>query len=385
MTADPASVAVSAGPKETHVASLRGFGWILLTFVTSRLLICWMILLSRKIVIGGEFWHPGGLLSILTQSKGEAYTYLAQNGYAHLQDQQLHNGFFPFYPFLVKFSAFGFHDVALASVIVANVALLVSAIVLNALINLDYDDPKINRAAILFLMFSPLSLFFSSASPESTFLALGLASFLAARRKLWFLACLCGICLAAVRNVGFLIMVPLLVEYYQQNWGSGTDRKNFWHPRLLLFLLIPLGACYFLWAGYFHLHRPLAYWHGKLIWGDGGLLTQTRRLRKVWMLPPFYTWLSFSALAAATTLWSAGVFFKIRISYLVYAVILIGISLFSATPEILPRNLSVVFPFFIIIGLLTARFRMAYEPLFVGSLALLTVLTVMAANGYWLP
>lgn len=366
-------------------AQLTNTRWILLTFLTSRLLIFWMIMLSRQIVIGGEFWHPGGLLSVLTQGQGEAYTWLAEDGYRYLQDQQLQIGFFPFYPLLVRLAAILFRDIDLASVIVSNLALLASGFLLHALIRLDYKDQRIGRAAILFLMFNPFSLFFSSAYPEATFLVLGLAAFLAARQQRWLLACLLGFCVAAVRNVGFLITIPLLVEYFQQEWNAEGKGQNFWQPRLLAFLFIPLGACYFLWAGIFHLHRPLAYWHAKLVWGEGGLLTQTRRLRKVWILPPLYRALSVSAVVLAGALVSSGKLLRVRASYLVYALLLLAISLFSATPESIPRNLSTIFPFFLILGLLTTRYRWSYEPAFVASLSLLTLLTIMAANGHWLP
>jgi hypothetical protein len=50
----------------------------------------------------------------------------------------------------------------------------------------------------------------------------------------------------------------------------------------------------------------------------------------------------------------------------------------------MPRYFSVEFPLFIVIGLIVARFERAYEPLLAASIALLTLCTVLSANGYWM-
>ncbi|MDQ3314172.1 MAG: hypothetical protein M3505_06020 [Verrucomicrobiota bacterium] len=382
MSADASAAAPSDLGGERHKL-LRGTGWVVGTFVTSRLLVFWVILLSRKIVIPGEFSRPGELLSVLTQSQGEIYIDLAQHGYSSLSDQQLSIGFFPFYPFLVRLASFIFADVGLAAVVTANLCLLVSAFLLNAMINLDYDNPTANRAALLFLMFSPVSFFFSSAYAESTFLMLALAAFLAARKEKWLLASLCGMCLAATRNAGLLIAVPLLLEYFRQTRSASTRLPKLSHLRILFFALVPLGSGYFLWAGYVNAQDPLAYFHARVVWGEG-FFTQRWQLPEIWNLPPFYIWFPVGALVTSMLLMAGGWFLKVRDSYLLYAVLLFALCLCSVTPESIPRNLSVVFPLFIILGVYAARFERFLEPLFAASVAALAFCTMLAANGYWM-
>jgi hypothetical protein len=64
--------------------------------------------------------------------------------------------------------------------------------------------------------------------------------------------------------------------------------------------------------------------------------------------------------------------------------LLTSVYLCSGTLEAMPRYFSVEFPLFIVIGLIVARFERAYEPLLAASIALLTLCTVLSANGYWM-
>ena len=355
---------------------------MVLAFVTSRLLIICLIVLSRMVVIGGEFSHGGGWMSVLTQGEGEAHVHIAQHGYA-LRDQQFSVGLFPVYHWLVWFVALVLRDYGIAAVATANAALLGAGLLMNALINLDHRDPRLNKAAAAFLMFSPTSFFFTSAYPESTLLMFSLAAVLAARKQNWLVACLCGLGAAGSRNVGVAILVPLLMEYLRPLWADRKNARALLHPRVLLFLLVPLGTLYHLWEGYWRLADPWLYWHAKLVWG-GRVLPPRRALLLLKALPPFYLWFSSVALVSAVLLLISGAFQKIRRSYLAYAAVLIAFAFCTNTPEALPRFLGVIFPLCLILAALTARARFLYEPLVVAFIVALSFCTILAASGYWM-
>ena len=63
---------------------------------------------------------------------------------------------------------------------------------------------------------------------------------------------------------------------------------------------------------------------------------------------------------------------------------LIAFSLSWGTMASSPRYLSIIFPLFIVLGLITARFEGAYEWLLAASVAVLTLCTVLITNGYWM-
>ncbi|MBA2744266.1 MAG: hypothetical protein H0U43_08185 [Chthoniobacterales bacterium] len=98
----------------------------------------------------------------------------------------------------------------------------------------------------------------------------------------------------------------------------------------------------------------------------------------------FYYIFFLCALIITLAILTAGLFLKLRATYLLYAAMLTTIYLCSKTFEAFPRYVSVEFPIFIILGLLAARFKWAYEPLFVAPVALLTLRTILSANGYWM-
>ena len=80
----------------------------------------------------------------------------------------------------------------------------------------------------------------------------------------------------------------------------------------------------------------------------------------------------------------AGACLRLRVSYMAYAVALFSLYLCTNHLESIPRYLSVAFPFYIVLGVLVARFRFVYVPVFAASVALLTLCAVLAANGYWM-
>ena len=63
---------------------------------------------------------------------------------------------------------------------------------------------------------------------------------------------------------------------------------------------------------------------------------------------------------------------------------LIAFSLSWGTMASSPRFLSIIFPLFIVLGLITARFEGVYAWLLAASVAALTLCTILLANGYWM-
>jgi hypothetical protein len=268
-----------------------------------------------------------------------------------------------------------------ASILVSNGCLIGAALLLMRLLRLDYDE-LVCRRAITFLMFNPVSFFLSSAYTESTFLLLSIGALLAARQGKWFIAALAGMCLTATRAPGLLIGAPLLAEYLMQWQARGGNLRTFFRPHLFLLALIPAGLVAYM----FHLH---------LVRGDFFLPmhAQASGWGKALTLP----WQSFlwpgafpvshiplyqAIVVAAVILTGAGFFFRLRATYLVYAVASILFCLSWGTLEAMPRYISVVFPIYIILALLSSRWKGFYEPLLVFSVALLALCTVLFANAY---
>lgn len=378
MNHDTPAAAVEPKPR-----LLDGWQCVLIAFVASRLVIFGVILLSKTIVVPGQFSHPGGLLSILTHWDGGWYLRIAQEGYSFQPGKPSSIGFFPLYPMLIWLFSGLFIKASIAAVIISNAFLLAAGLLLNALVRIDYRDAAISCAAVTLLMFSPVSFFFSSAYSESTFLLLSVGVFLSARRGNWLVACLCGAALSATRNVGVLIAIPLFVEYLRQVWKPGAGLKPFLTPRVLLFALIPGGLLLFLIFNYLKFGDPFAYVKATAVWGRY-FVPPWRTLANARNFPEFYLWLFFGTFAAAILAWIGGFFLRLRASYLVWSGVLLAVYLCGNSLEAIPRYLSILFPLYIVLGVVAIRFRWTYEIIFAASTVLLTICTILSANGYWM-
>lgn len=363
---------------------LRGWQWVVVTFVLSRLAVFWLIYMGRMQFGRGPYWHPGGVFSVLLQFDAELwYIEIARAGYWFSAVLPSSMGFFPFYPLLIKAAAPFFSDIRLAALVVAHVCFFVAGILVNALINHDYEDQRINRAAMLFLMFSPVSFFFSNAYSESTFLMLAAGTFLAAFRRQWLVAGLCGLCLSATRNIGVVIALPLFIEYLRYIWRDGFSVKALFHPRILLIGLVPLGLALFLYYGYWKFGDPFAYFKATHVWGRT-LTSPMETIANAHALPVFLRWCNGGVFAVGVVIWIGGWFARLRASYMVWAAILLTIYICGSSLEAVPRYISIVFPLFIILGAFAARWPRLALPVLGGSVALLTISTILSSAGFWI-
>jgi Gpi18-like mannosyltransferase len=373
---------------------LRQAKWAVGSCIGSRIIIFATIVFSRMVLVPGpsglslDGEAHGALLSVLNGWDGTWYRILAQDGYLTpalaWKGVHLSPSFFPFYPLLIRLVAFVTRDFWIASVVASNVCLLVSAILFDALIKLDYPDPKVGRRTMAFLMFTPMSFFFSMAYTESTFLMLSLAAFLAARKEKWLIASLCGMCLSATRPPGFLIALPLFVEYLQQWRRSEPTLRRLFRPRLFSLGLIPLGLVGYMAFCHFEFGSFFASMEAHRVGWQQKLTFPWRAFTGLQEFEPFYRWLFTGAVVMGCLLFAAGFWLRIRTSYLVWAGVLITFSLSWGTVSASPRYMSVIFPLFIVAGLMAARFEGASDWFLAASVALLTLCTALVANGYWM-
>jgi hypothetical protein len=119
------------------------------------------------------------------------------------------------------------------------------------------------------------------------------------------------------------------------------------------------------------------------VWGRT-LTTPLQTIRNADILPVFLRWVNGGLFGVAVLIWMFGLFARVRASYLIWSAILLTIYICGSSLEAVPRYISVVFPLFIILGIITARFPKLYLPLLGGSTALLTLHTILSASGFWI-
>lgn len=368
-------VAAARGSARALLLDLAAVG---LPFAASRLFVIAVALLTRLELQRGPFWAPGGLTAILTTGEPGMYLGLARNGgWLALMDREPTLGF-PLFPLLARIGSLLFMDVGIAGIAVANLSLLAAGILLHRLIIFEDHDPRLARCAVLLMMFSPASYFFSCAVPDSTVLMLAIGAMFAARTERWVLATLAGIGAMASASYGVWIVVPLLAELMRQRINGCLS------PRLTS-LLLPLGASggVLLLVSYGATGDLLAMFRTGEHWERGyDRLLQVSHTFVSYRA--FYGWLFWIVVTAAAVACVAAWHLKqIPLSSSLLLAGLVLACLWSHDQQA-PRALGLAFPLFVIMARTAKRHEWSYEPMLTCWMALLALNTIVAANGFWI-
>ena len=355
---------------------------MLMAFITSRLMVFGVIVMSGLQVPPGPFSVRGDLLTILSTGDAAGYANMVQTGRWVPFAADSDSGLFPVFPVLLKLVSLLFGNVALAGVVIANVCLLAAGILLYQLLRSQHDDPRISRNAVMLLMFNPASYFLTAAGPDSAALALAVASMLAATKGRWIIAAACGVLLCGTIPAGYWIAVPLTCEYVRQGHTHNSGESRLLRPEglLLALVFIPLAAA--ITFGLLKFGDPLAYLKVSP-WAEARLGSLLRMSRYFDGYASFYEWIFRGTVFASVVICVAGFALKVRSSYVAFAVILTLVCFWFHDLQA-PRTLMLSFPLFAIMGVLVARYKALYEPLLTGSMVLLALFTLAAANGYWI-
>lgn len=356
--------------------------FVALFFVISRLVVFAVASLSRSLMAPGPLWQAGGLLGALTQ--GDSAFYLEQARDTDWLSSQATRqvGLFPVFPLLVRTVAVLIRDPGWAGVLVANFSLFAAALLLYRLVKLDGGDARTSRAAVTFLLFSPVSFLFSSALPEATALLLAIASLLAARKGRWGIACIAAIGLSATMSIGSWVILPLVIEYVRQNRAVGTRLGGLLRWQTALLALVPAYLVALLIMGHAKFANAAALLPKPADWE-----LSFERLMNISSTfsgyEPFYHSLFWLVVLASAAVWCAGLRLKLRASYVAYSAALILTVICTRDLEA-PRTLGLVFPLCVALALLARRFEGTFELTLTCSTTLLVLCTVAAANGFWL-
>ncbi len=141
---------------------------------------------------------------------------IATSGYGLERLDDGSAAFFPGYPLAIRAVSpvLGGHPLA-AALLISNLSLLAALVVLYFLTRSELSEALARRVVVYAVIF-PTSFFFFAPYSESQFFLLAITSLWAARRRRWWLAAAAGALAAATRNVGLLLIAPLLVEAIHQ-------------------------------------------------------------------------------------------------------------------------------------------------------------------------
>ena len=294
----------------------------------------------------------------------------------------------PLYPLLISLlsKVLFFLPMQWIGFILSFLCFLGSLIYINKLIILDYSKKQAQKV-LLFLIILPTSFFFICVYSESLFLFLTVASFYYARKKMWIYAALCGFFASLTRIVGFVIIIPLVIEYFSQH-----KTKKLSH--IFALCCIPIGTIVYAVYNYFMRGNPLYFLqaHSQLSNGRSStfiiLFPQTLyRYSKILttVSVSFWEWKIAALELLCFLLATGGIYLlwknKVRLSYIVYTAISLLIPASSGTFTGLPRYILVLFPLFFLI--VYVRNRIILTILYLSLFFLQILLFIYFCRGYF--
>ena len=345
---------------------------------------------QRAEVFHGSLGH---LLNPWAHWDGVWFLRIASNGYADPHSA----AFFPLYPVAVRGAGWLFGGgLELGGIVLSLVVFAGCCALLFALVNADLG-PRVALLSVVYLALFPTSFFFQAIYSEGLFLLLTLACFCFARDGRWWLAGLAGFLATLTRSAGVLLVVPMLVYYFERrDWRlARTD------VRIMAVMLVPAGLAAWMTYLWQRTGDPLAFSHVQRDWGRAfaaaplvvwdGVLEAVRGARQLlWApsgaghplqsayFPPTANLLGLPFLVAALGALGAGVR-RLPVAYTGYAVV--GLLFYLSFPVrgapllSLPRFVIVVFPLFVALAAVSERRRWLQAVIiavFVLGLVLLT-------------
>lgn len=246
---------------------------IVAVFLASRLLLIVIASLVEThfpLADATKAWSSAPIMTSLTTSDAVYYLGIAADGY-HVQPVSgpFHDYvFFPLYPLAVRVaSVLTLGDIAVAGVLVSNVAFLVALVLLYRLM-VSYLDHDTAILSIVFLVAAPGAVAFAMAYAESLFLLIVVAAVLAAEGRRYPMMGLLYALATLTRLPGLLLAIPLVLRLVADD-GRRPTRHWAWlltGPLALVIFYAYLGAL----TG-----DPLANLHGQAAWDAPALAPAT--------------------------------------------------------------------------------------------------------------
>jgi len=326
-----------------------------------------------------------GWLSIWNQWDASHYLDIARNGYVTEGDQRNWIVFFPLFPWVVRLFALALRDYLLSAFAVSALASVAAGLLLRRLAEFDVDRAT-GRTAIWFMFIFPTSYFFHIGYTESLFLALALGSFLAARRRKWWLAGAAGALASLTRLNGLLLFPALACEAFLQYRAARQRRLR---AEWLWIALVGVGFLLYLLINR-HVHgSPFAFltfqrerffktpawpWIGIIKvwtweWGDA---------RRGLMNGPVEFFFIFFSLACTVWCWKT-----LRSSYAVWMAL--NWLLFTSTSMVnsVPRYTLILFPIYILLARATVARPVWSRVITAWSLTFMALFISLFVQGAW--
>lgn len=335
---------------------------------------------------------------------GAHYLSIASKGY---QDE---GRFLPFFPMLIRFLATPFSifyplgDLKALSfwtaMLVSTASAFLAVVYLAKLLSLTEKRQDVVETVVYLLAF-PTAFFFACLYSEGLFLLLSVLSLYFAKKKNWLWSAVCAMLLAVTRLSGILILVPLLYEFFRSAFEQGSQQRvaalvKVVRKELLYFSIVPVLLLAYAYYNQVTWGDPLYFVHAHGALGNSrevaGIVLPHVLLYRYFRIfltvsPSQYEYwiavLEFVSALYACFLFVVAWIRKIDITYLLFALVMIVLPIFSGTLSGFPRYILPVFPLFLVQAQVLRKHPKIRTVVLVIFVALQAALFALFSRGYY--
>jgi hypothetical protein len=255
-----------------HIAVARWLWLPALLFVVTRLGIALTAYLAFPLINDSTSpppYHLRGTENVLLDVFGSRwdtgfYISIVEEGYKFEGAPLPSVAFFPLLPLMMRLVLPLVGDVAMAGILVSNLALLLAAVLFYRMVA-ESHGPAVADRAVWYLLIFPTAFFGAAVYSESLFLLTTIGGWYFARHGRWGVAALFATAAGLTRLIGVIVIPLLLWEWWQQiKEMGGRKRPSLFTLPVVFAPLAGTGAfMVYLWRVF---GDPLAFVHGAAAW-----------------------------------------------------------------------------------------------------------------------
>jgi Gpi18-like mannosyltransferase len=343
-------------------------------------------------IVGPEYRHISSnpLIDLWFRWDAGYFTRIGLHGYGWQVGKPTGDAtFMPLYPLLLGLPLrlwphATMVEATVVGVILSNACLLGALFYLDALLALDFDDPRLRRLARWLFLLAPATVFFSGVYTESLYFLLSLAAIYHARRERWAVAGLIGLLAGFTRVMGWTLALALAGEA----WNQRKRGKALWTVRGAATLAPAL---------------PLPLYASVVGLTMGVPDTYFRVTRSVWNQGWGWPWRAFAEFFAGkpiavqgwerswldltftlTCLALAVLAFRVRLGYGLYSLAAIGFPIWAGTLVSMPRYVAVAFPVYVVLAQWASKHRWRQVTLLALSALMAAFVAARFVTWHWI-
>ncbi len=343
-------------------------------------------------IVGPEYRHISSnpLVDLWFRWDAGYYTRIALHGYGWQFGLPTGDAtFMPLYPVLLGlllrlWPHATVVEATIVGVILSNGCLLGALFYFDALLALDFDDPRLRRLARCLFLLAPATVFFSGVYTESPYFLLSLAAVYYARRDRWAVAGLIGVLAGFTRVMGWTLALALAGEARSLCQQGKAQRAIRGAATIAPALALPLYASV---VGLV-LGKPDAYFRvTRSVWNQGWgwpwqAFTRFFAGKPVAVHGWERSWLDLAFALACLVL--AALAFRVRLGYGLYSLAAIGFPIWAGTFVSMPRYVAVVFPVYVVLAQWASKHRWRRVTLLALSALMAVFVAARFVTWHWI-